>query len=183
MTADSTPPADAVPPADPGTIENLTFDEIEVGRSASLSRTLSFRDIELFAVMSGDVNPAHVDPAFAKDDMFHKLIAHGMWGGALISTVLGTELPGPGTIYLGQTLRFHRPVAIGDTVTVSVTASAKDAARRRIQFACRAVNQKGETVIDGTADVLAPSEKIKRPRVVLPEVELIEPKGQPKSSR
>jgi acyl dehydratase len=93
------------PAGDPGYIENRTFDEIKVGDSASLTRTLTKRDIELFAVMSGDINPAHMDEEFAKSDMFHKVIAHGMWGGALISTVLGTQLPGPGTIYLGQSLR------------------------------------------------------------------------------
>ncbi len=76
-------------------IENRTFSELKVGDSASISRTLTSKDIELFAIMSGDVNPAHVDEEFAKSDMFHKIIAHGMWGGALISTVLGTQLPGP----------------------------------------------------------------------------------------
>ncbi len=73
-------------------IENKTYDEISVGDSAELTRTLKPQDIELFAVMSGDVNPAHVDADFAKTDMFHGVIAHGMWGGALISAVLGTEL-------------------------------------------------------------------------------------------
>ena len=92
-------------------IENRTFDEIKVGDSASLVRTLTPDDIKLFAVMSGDVNPAHVDEEYARSDMFHKIIAHGMWGGALISTLLGTRLPGPGTVYLGQTLTFQRPVA------------------------------------------------------------------------
>ena len=77
------------PAGDPKYIENRTFDEIKVGDSASLTRTLTKRDIELFAVMSGDINPAHMDEEFAKSDMFHKVIAHGMWGGALISTVLG----------------------------------------------------------------------------------------------
>ena len=102
-------------------IENRTFDEIRVGDSVSLSRTLTKQDIELFAVMSGDVNPIHVDEAFARDDMFHKIIAHGMWGGTLISTLLGTELPGPGTIYRSQTLNFPHPVVLGDTVVVTVT--------------------------------------------------------------
>jgi hypothetical protein len=77
-------------------IENRTFDELKIGDTASLVHTLTFKDVEIFAAMSGDVNPAHVDPAFAKDDMFHKIVAHGMWGGALFSTVLGTELPGAG---------------------------------------------------------------------------------------
>ena len=77
--------------------------------------------------MSGDINPAHADEEFARHDLFHKLIAHGMWGGALISTVLGTELPGPGTIYLGQTLAFRRPIVLGDTVVVSVAVKEKRA--------------------------------------------------------
>src|SRR5262249_12306625 len=100
-------------------IENRTFDEIAIGDSASLTRTLSKEDIELFAFMSGDVNPAHGDEAFARSGLFHEIIAHGMWGGALISTLLGTKLPGPGTIHLGQTLSFRHPVALGDTITVS----------------------------------------------------------------
>ena len=106
-------------------IENRTFDEIAIGESASLSRTLSKDDIALFAVMSGDVNPAHLDQPYAEHSMFHHIIAHGMWGGALISAVLGTRLPGPGTIYLGQDLRFRKPVGLGDTVTVTVLRDGK----------------------------------------------------------
>ena len=155
-------------------IENRTFDELKIGDSASLVHTLTYKDIQLFAAMSGDVNPAHVDPAFAKDDMFHKVIAHGMWGGALISTVLGTELPGPGAIYLGQSLQFRRPVGLGDTITVAVRVAEKNTEKHRVTLDCEAKNQKGETVITGTAEVIAPTEKISRPRVVLPEVELRE---------
>jgi phosphate acetyltransferase len=106
--------------------------------------------------------------------MFHKIIAHGMWGASLISTLLGTRPPGPGTISLEQTLRFLRPVTIGDTVTVSVTAAAKDPERHRISFDCRCVNQRGEDVIDGTAKVIAPTEKVRRPQVALPEVHVHE---------
>src|SRR5690349_2725539 len=152
-------------------IENRTFDELQIGDTASIARTLSNQDIELFAVMSGDVNPAHVDPEFAKSDMFHKVIAHGMWGGALVSTVLGTELPGPGTIYLGQDLRFRHPVAVGDTITVTVTAREKRP-ERRVIFDCRCTNQSGQEVITGTAEVIAPAEKIRRPRVELPDVQV-----------
>jgi phosphotransacetylase/acyl dehydratase len=155
-------------------IENRTFGEINFGETASLTRKLARRDIELFAVMSGDVNPAHVDSEFAKSDMFHKIIAHGMWGGALISTVLGTELPGPGTIYLDQSLHFKGPVGLGDTVTVTVTAREKDAKHNRITFDCKCVNQDGKIVIDGTALVIAPTEKIKRPRITLPEIKIEE---------
>ena len=85
-------------------IENRTFDEINVGETATLVRTLRPEDIQMFAIMSGDINPAHVDPEYARSSMFREVIAHGMWGGALISTVLGTEFPGPGTIYIDQTL-------------------------------------------------------------------------------
>ncbi len=153
-------------------IENRTFDEIALGDTASLARTLSKEDIQLFAVMSGDVNPAHVDEEYARSDMFHKIIAHGMWGASLISTLLGTRLPGPGTIYLGQTLRFLRPVALGDAITVSVTATSKDPEKKRVTFHCECVNQMGQVVISGEAEVIAPAEKVRRPRVILPEVEL-----------
>jgi phosphotransacetylase/acyl dehydratase len=151
-------------------IENRTFDEIEIGESASLTRTLSQEDIELFAVMSGDVNPAHLDKEYAHSDMFHKIVAHGMWGGSLVSTLLGTKLPGPGTIYLGQTFRFKRPVTLGDTITVSIKAITKDEKKHLITFECTCLNQAGEVVINGTAEVIAPTERVKRPRVVLPEV-------------
>ncbi|WP_299788403.1 bifunctional enoyl-CoA hydratase/phosphate acetyltransferase [uncultured Marivita sp.] len=153
-------------------IENRTFDEIEIGDSAELTRKLTAQDIELFAVMSGDVNPAHVDEAFAKSDIFHKVIAHGMWGGALISAVLGTELPGPGTIYLNQNLSFRHPVGLGDTVTVRVTVTDKRPEHHHVTLDCLCLNQSGETVIEGQALVIAPTEKVRRPRAVLPEVHL-----------
>jgi acyl dehydratase len=102
-------------------MENKTFDEIKLGNTASLIRTLTHKDIELFAVMSGDINPTHLDDAFAKSDMFHKVVAHGMWSGALISTVLGTQLPGPGTVYVDQSLHFQGAIGLGDTITVTVT--------------------------------------------------------------
>ncbi len=155
-------------------IENKTFDEIAVGDSAEITRTLKSQDIELFAVMSGDVNPAHVDEAYAKSDRFHEVIAHGMWGGALISAVLGTELPGPGTIYLNQSLGFRHPVGLGDTVTVRVTVTEKTGHGNRLKLACVCLNQDGDVVIEGEADVIAPTEKVRRPRVLLPEVHLHE---------
>lgn len=153
-------------------IENRTFDELQVGETASLAHTLTNKDIELFAIMSGDVNPAHVDEAFAKSDMFHKVVAHGMWGGALISTLLGTRLPGPGTIYLNQSLHFRGPVGLGDTITVTVKVAEKKPEKHHVILECQALNQRGEIVISGTAEVIAPIEKISRPRVHLPEVEL-----------
>jgi phosphate acetyltransferase len=155
-------------------IENRTFDEIKVGDSAELTRTLKQGDIEMFAVMSGDVNPAHVDADYAQSDMFHKVIAHGMWGGALISAVLGTELPGPGTIYLNQNLSFKTAVGLGDTVTVRITVAEKCAAHHHVTLDCLCTNQRRETVIEGQALVVAPTQKLRRPRVLLPEVHLHE---------
>lgn len=156
----------------PTFIENRTFEEIKVGDSASLVRKLSREDIELFAVMSGDVNPAHVDEEYARSDMFHKIIAHGMWGASLISTVLGTTLPGPGAIYLGQTLHFRHPVTVGDTITVTVTVTGKQTDGQRVSFDCECTNQRGQVVISGSAEVIAPTTKVRRPRVTLPEVHL-----------
>lgn len=153
-------------------LENRTFDEIAPGDSASLSRTLTTRDIDLFAVMSGDVNPSHMDAEFAAEDAFHRIVGHGMWGGALFSTLLGTELPGAGTIYLGQSLRFHGPVGLGDTVTVRVTAREKHAEGHRVVFDCLCEGADGTPLITGEAEVTAPTEKIRRAKVDLPEVHL-----------
>jgi phosphotransacetylase/acyl dehydratase len=150
-------------------IENRTFDEITVGDSATLVRTLTEQDIKLFAVMSGDINPAHVDPDYAMSSRFREVIGHGMWSGALISTVLGTEFPGPGTIYLGQNLRFRRPVRVGDTITIKVTAKEKDE-KGRVMLDTDCVNQDGEVVVSGTAEVIAPKEKVRRRRIDLPDV-------------
>src|ERR1035437_6842012 len=143
-------------------IENRTYDEIVVGESASLTRTLRPEDIQMFAIMSGDVNPTSVDPEYARSSMFREVIAHGMWGGALISTVLGTQFPGPGTIYIDQSLHFSRPVTIGDTITVTLTCLKKFDHNHHILFDCQCVNQDGLKVIRGTAEVKAPTEKVKR---------------------
>jgi phosphate acetyltransferase len=155
-------------------IENKTYDEIKLGDSATLTRVLTQQDIKLFAVMSGDVNPAHVDADYAQSDIFHKVIAHGMWGGALISALLGTELPGPGTIYLNQNLSFRHAVGLGDTVTVKVTVIEKSQSHHQVTLECLCTNQNGETVVSGEALVIAPTEKIRRPRATLPEVSLHE---------
>jgi phosphotransacetylase/acyl dehydratase len=157
---------------DSACVTNRVFDEIVIGERASTVRMVTQEDIQLFAVVSGDVNPAHLDPAYAATDMFHHIIAHGMLGGALISSVLGMKLPGPGTIYLGQDLRFKRPVAIGDTITASVTVREKRADKPIVVLDCLCTNQNGDTVITGTAEVMAPTQKIRRPRMELPDVRL-----------
>lgn len=154
----------------PAMIENRTYAEIKLGDTASLTHRVTQRDIDLFAAVSGDVNPAHVDPDYAAGDMFHHIIIHGMWGAGLISAVLGTRLPGPGTIYLGQDLHFRKPVSIGDTITATVTVKEMKAEKQDVIFDCLCTNQAGEAVITGTAFIRAPREKVLRPRVVLPEV-------------
>lgn len=157
-----------------GYIENRTFDEIQIGDKAELTKRLTMDDIKLFAIMSGDVNPSHVDDDFAHSSRFHEVVAHGMWGGALISTVLGTQLPGPGTIYLEQSLNFRAPVMLGDELRVMVEVITRHPQHKHLTFACRCENQDGEVVIEGEARVLAPSEKVRRPRTVLPQVRLTE---------
>lgn len=159
-------------------IENKTYAEINLGDSAELKHTLTKKDIELFAIMSGDVNPAHVDAEFAKDSMFHGVIAHGMWGASLISTVLGTMLPGPGTIYLGQTLKFSHPIAIDDTITITLSVISKNSDKHIIEFACKCVTQDGKVAISGMATVIAPQQKIRRERIIMPQVIMQNPSNQ-----
>ena len=149
------PTAQAAPHDDLATVRNRTFDELAIGDSATLERTLTTEDIQLFAVLSGDVNPQHLDADYAASTRFHGVIAHGMLGGALISAVLGTRLPGPGTIYLGQTLKFLAPVRVGDRLRISVTVSARNEAKKHLTLACSCVNQDGTAVISGEAEVVA----------------------------
>jgi acyl dehydratase len=151
-------------------IENRTFDELAIGETASLSHTVTQRDIDLFATVTGDVNPAHVDPAYAETDIFHHVIIQGMWGAGLISATLGTRLPGPGTIYLGQDLRFRHPVSIGDTITATVTVHEKKPEKGDVTLDCVCTNQNGEAVITGTAFTRAPTMKVRVKRVTLPYV-------------
>ncbi len=154
-------------------LNNRTFDEIAPGDRASLTRTLRREDIELFAAVSGDINPAHLDAEFAASDIFHHIVGHGMWGGALISALLGTKLPGPGTIYLSQTLSFRRPVAVDDTVKAEVIVREKHNEKAHVVLDCAVTNQDGKVVIEGEAVVIAPRDKVSRPAPVLPQVRLI----------
>jgi len=152
---------------------NKTYDEIKIGDSSTLQRTLKPEDVKVFAVMTGDVNPAVIDPTFSNSGMFREVIAHGMWSGSLISTVLGTQFPGPGTILVDQSLHFSRPVTIGDTVTITVTVKQKFDHNKHILFDCICTNQEGLQVVRGTAEVLAPTEKIERlQQVNLPDIRI-----------
>jgi len=153
-------------------IENRTYDEIQVGDVATLVRTLRPEDIQMFAIISGDMNPTHVDPEYARSSQFREVVGHGMWGGMLFSNVLGTQFPGPGTIYIDQSLHFERSVRVGDTLTVAVTCQRKFDHNHHIIFDCNCVNQDGERVIHGTAEVVAPQEKVRRAKVTMPEIKL-----------
>src|SRR3990167_491775 len=159
-------------------VENHTFDELQIGQSARLLRTLTPQDIQAFAAVSGDTNPAHLNAEYANDTLFHGVIGHGMWSGALISALLGTQFPGTGTIYLDQALHFSRPVRIGDTLTVSATVTAKDEHKKIVELACEAVNQKGEQVVRGVARVLAPPHKVRMPRGSLPQIQVFDPEAR-----
>ncbi len=134
-------------------VENYTFDEISIGQSARLLRTLTLADIEAFAAVSGDTNPAHLDPEYANDTLFHGVIAHGMWSAALISALLGTQFPGPGTIYQDQALHFVKPVRVGDTLTVTVTVTARNLVTHSLELDCLVINQNGNCVLSGSARV------------------------------
>ena len=142
------------------TLENRCFDEINIGDTASIRRTLSVRDVQLFATVSGDVNPTHLDLELVKQLGANELSAHGMWLGAQISGLLGNELPGPGTVYAGQDLDFHAPLAIGEEVTISITVREKFPETRRVTFDCLGVTAGGEKILSGVARVIAPDTRI-----------------------
>ncbi len=150
-------------------LENITYDELNIGDSATYARTLTEEELVLFAAVSGDVNPVHLDKEYASKSLFKERIAHGMWSGALISAALATVIPGPGTIYLEQSLNFKRPVKLDDTLTVKLTVLRKED-RNKVAFECEVVNQDNNIVVTGEAKVIAPSEKISLERPVLPKI-------------
>lgn len=152
------------------TLTNVTYDEISIGQSAKMTRQLEIKDLQAFAYVSGDVNPIHLNQDYAQGTQFKQIIAHGMWSGGLISCVLGTQLPGVGTVYTGQTLRFRRPVHLGDTLTTSVTVIEKHPEKKRVILECMVVNQNNETVVKGEAEVIAPTEKMTCDAATLPEI-------------
>jgi phosphate acetyltransferase len=153
-------------------LKNKTFDEIQIGDEASLAHVVGRDDIALFAAVSGDENPAHLDEKYASADTFGHIVAHGMWSGALVSAVLGTKLPGPGTVYLGQDLKFLTPVTPGDTITATVTVREKRPGKRIVLLDTVCTNQKGDKVLSGIATVMAPHEAVEWPRTKLPDVSI-----------
>ncbi|MCL6414629.1 MaoC family dehydratase N-terminal domain-containing protein [Aestuariirhabdus sp. Z084] len=154
------------------TLTNYTFEELEIGSSATFERTLEERDLVLFAAVSGDVNPLHLDPEFASTTQFGERIAHGAWSGSLISAALANVMPGPGTVYLGQNLKFQRPVKLGDRLTVQLEVKEKKERRHQVTFITQVVNQDGKTVVSGEAQVMAPTEKMTLEAPVLPAISI-----------
>ncbi len=149
-------------------ISNYIFDEIFIGQTATYSRLIGEKEVLLFAAASGDVNPVHLDAEFAAGTIFKERIAHGMMSGAIISAAIALELPGPGSIYLGQSLRFRLPVKIGDELTAQLEVTSKREDRKWITLDCVVINQHGKTVTSGTAEVMPPAEKLIIDRPPLP---------------
>ena len=154
------------------TLENIPFEELQVGTKDTLTRTLTEQDLLLFAKVSGDTNPVHLDEDFAATTQFEGRIAHGMWTASLISCALATKLPGPGGIYLGQELKFLRPVKIGDTVTVQLEVQEINERRKRATVITNVVNQDGKAVVKGKAEIMPSSGKVAVDEYPLPDVEL-----------
>ena len=130
-----------------------TYDSIQVGEKASFSKTIGEHDVYTFAGLVGDFNPVHINEVAARDTVFQHRVAHAMLGASLISTVLGMELPGPGTIYLTQELNFQGPVYFGETITAECEVIEKDDAERAIVLSTTVRNQDDKLVVTGLATV------------------------------
>jgi 3-hydroxybutyryl-CoA dehydratase len=137
-------------------VEGKNISLLSIGDSASFQKTISESDIYLFAGITGDFNPVHVNEIIAKKSMFGKRIAHGMLSASLISTVLGQYLPGPGTIYLGQELRFKKPVYIGESILAEVEISEIKLQKNIVVLQTKCVNQAGVVILEGEAVVMPP---------------------------
>ena len=139
---------------------NYTYDELEIGQTATYVRLVTERDIQLFAAVSGDTNPVHLDADYAATTQFGERIAHGMLTGALVSAALALNLPGPGSIYLGQSLKFRSPVLIDDELTIKLEVTEKNDRRQQVTIACTVLNQHGKKVATGEATAMPPKEKL-----------------------
>ena len=137
----------------------MRFEDLRTGQSATHSKTVTEADVVLFAGITGDFNPAHLDQVYAEKSRFGGRIAHGMLSAGFISAALAMRLPGPGTIYLSQSLRFLRPVRIGDTVTARVEVVELFPAKRRVRLLTTCANQDGEALVEGEALVMVPEEE------------------------
>ncbi|MEL0332888.1 MAG: MaoC family dehydratase [Halieaceae bacterium] len=155
-------------------ISNVTFDEIAIGDTATYTRLITNQEVEAFAAISGDHNPLHLDPDYAATTPFGECIAHGMLTGALISAAIAMQLPGPGSVYLNQSLQFRAPVFLGDTLTVTLEVTEKHGKRPWVTLSCTVENQDGKAVAKGEAQVAAPTEKETVTVVPPPAIQLLE---------
>lgn len=137
------------------TAYSIAYDDLSVGQTASQAHSVSETDLQMFAAVSGDNNPVHLDEKFAAASRFKGRIAHGMLTGALISAAIACKMPGPGSVYLSQQLSFMRPVKIGDDLEVQLEVLEK-LPKNQVRIRTRVVNQQGKAVVDGEALVLAP---------------------------
>ncbi len=160
------------PPDEPNLLHNRTFEEMAVGDAAAARRKLTAEDIRLLAALTGFSGPNPFDPGEGAMEHLEGMVAHGMWGSALIASVLGTRLPGPGATHLGQDLTFRAGLRAGDTITTRVEVVEREPASRKLRFACRCTNQDGAVVLDGHAELIAPPQKRSWKRTSLPEVRL-----------
>jgi acyl dehydratase len=142
------------------TIENVPFDDMTIGQTCSYEKTVSEEDVLMFARLSGDANPVHIDEDYAKTTQFGGRIAHGMYTAALISAAMALQIPGPGSVYLTQTLKFKAPVKIGDTLTVTIEIIGKREGRNFVTLSTIVCNQHGKKVVTGEAMARVPNEKI-----------------------
>jgi phosphate acetyltransferase len=140
------------------------FDDVKIGETATAKRLVDIEAVKTFAVLSGDLNPTHVDEAYAKEHRQGRLMAHSVWNAALVSSLLGNELPGPGTRFVSQELHFEKPIFAGDWLEVAITVVSKDPLTRTIKFDCRVTNEQSEIVAQGAAVVSPPAEQITLPR-------------------
>jgi 3-hydroxybutyryl-CoA dehydratase len=136
-----------------------TIEQIKLGDTAYFSKTVSESDVYLYAGITGDLNPAHINEAHAKNTFFKTRIAHGLLTAGFISSVLGMQLPGPGTIYMRQSLNFLAPVRFGDTITAKVEVVEVIAEKNRVRLKTTCTNQEGTVVLDGEAMVIPPKAK------------------------
>ncbi|MDX1693711.1 MAG: MaoC/PaaZ C-terminal domain-containing protein [Ketobacteraceae bacterium] len=153
-------------------LENIPFDELKVGDTTTISRTVSEEDVQLFAYLSGDINPLHLDEDYARTTPFGTRIAHGMFSALLVTTAVATRLPGPGTVYRGQEMKFQRPVKIGDTITAVLTIAEKKKRGNLIKIDCEMKNQRGEVVFTGVSTAIAPTEKLRIKAAQLPPIKV-----------
>ncbi len=152
------------------TLVSTPFSKMQIGDTATFERTLTEKDLVLFATVSGDHNPVHLDKEYAENSAFGERIAHGMWTGALISAALAMHMPGPGGIYRGQELKFMQPAKIGDTLTVKLEVLEKNERTKLAVIQTNVVNQQGKMVAKGKATIIPNQEEISIESAELPAI-------------